>query len=107
MSIASHTGAAAVILTLTLLAAPLILPGPAQARSGGALQTGPSAESTLKNRPLGSNNHLLGRFDPRDHTRQAPNPFQPAQPSVFLDMDHQVEVEMEVWHGSAGLKLIW
>lgn len=108
MNIIANLRQAVIFSALIFLADAASGPYAAEARPGrrdnGLQFNQPPASSPYK---VNASQHFMGRFDARDHTRRVPNPIQQAKPSVFLDMRHQVEVDMEVWHGSTGLKLTW
>ncbi len=85
---------------LILLAAILAVAAPARAAPD-------EMESALTTRTQPSTApSLIGRFNPADHQDRLAKGAKP-KPSLFLDLRHEVEVEAETWHGSAGVQFKW
>lgn len=51
---------------------------------------------------------LLGRFNAADHQskRRPPRPGEPHH-GLFFDLEREVEVDLDVWYGKAGVEFNW
>lgn len=97
-------------LALFLAAGPA-LAAPGQAEAGYQRSSLSASQRALAydHRTAPKNPGLIGRFNAADHRppgRAATRQPAPA-PTLFLDLKREMEVELDVWYGKAGLQINW
>lgn len=103
---------AASLLTLALIlsAAPVqAAPGQGEVKSPQTQSSARQRALTYDHRTAPRNASLLGRFNAADHRPAARTTGrQPAPaPTLFFDLEREVEVEVDVWYGKAGMQFNW
>jgi len=97
-------------LALLLAAAPAqAAPGQTETESSRPHLSASQRALSYDHRTAPKNVNLIGRFNAADHPparlmvrRQPPPP-----PKLFLDLEREVDVEVDVWYGKAGVQIDW